>query len=74
MKITLVKNRGVPVSVGVGVNCFELESDVPVHNRSQRIGAEVSGTIVQYEEAFELACWAVENNMFDNVEEHNRCD
>jgi hypothetical protein len=32
MKVTLVKNRGVPVSVGVGANCFALEDGKPVHD------------------------------------------
>lgn len=70
MKVTLVKNRGVPVSVGVGRNCFSLENGVPVHDEAQKIGAEVAGKSKQYQDAFELACWAVENQMYDNTEEH----
>ena len=70
MKISLVKISGVPYSVGVGRYCFPLKDGEPEHETSQQLGAEHTKTLIAYNGAFDLACWAVRNNIYDTIEEH----
>jgi hypothetical protein len=75
IKIELIKVDGIPVSVGAGRFCFSIEGGSITHNESSRIGCQVvveSGVgdrdaIKKYDEAFDLATFAWENQIFDAI-------
>lgn len=70
--VTLVMRNGVPISVGVGRYCFSLENNQVSDNEASRIGSELRGpqTLMEYKEAFDIACLAWGIQEFDTVEEH----
>lgn len=69
-KVVLVINKEVPVSVGVGSNCFPIVDDQITEDNAQRLGATVANKLKHYEDAYNLAIWAWQNQMFDSVEKH----
>jgi len=72
MKIILVKKNGIPVTIGVGRYSFGIEQGKLVQDECQRIGAlTTTGDTTAFLEAWGLAQWAWENQVWDSVEEHN---
>lgn len=69
-EVTLVTINGKPVSVGVGRFCFSIEDDKVADNSDQRVGSVAKGQSARYNEAFELAQFAWDNQIFDAVEKH----
>jgi hypothetical protein len=71
MKVVLVKLHGRPISIGVGGHCFEING-IPQHNDAQKLGSMLKSEAAYqvYEQAYDLACWAWENQIFDSTEEH----
>ena len=70
MKVSLVRINGKPYSIGVGRYCFSLNDDKPIHSEDQRIGSRIVGKEAEYNAAFELACFAAENKLYDAIEDH----
>ena len=70
MKVSLVKINGKSYSIGAGRYCFLLDGGKPIHSEDQRIGSRVAGKEVEYDAAFELACFAAESELYDAVENH----
>ncbi len=70
MKVSLVKINGKSYSIGAGRYCFLLDGNKPIHSEDQRIGSRVVGREAEYNAAFELACFAAENELYDAVENH----
>jgi len=70
MMITLVTNKGKEVSIGVGKYCFTIEDGRLVIDKSAEAGAKFVGKIIQFQEAYSVACWAFSHSMYDNIEAH----
>lgn len=70
MKVSLVRINGKPYSIGVGRYCFPLNDGKLTHSEDQRIGSRVVGKEAEYNAAFELACFAAKNEVFDVIEDH----
>lgn len=70
MKVSLVKVNGKPFSIGVGRYCFPLNGGKPTHSESQRIGSQYADKEAEYDTAFELACLAAKNELYDTTEDH----
>ena len=70
MKVSLVRINGRPYSIGAGRYCFLLNDDEPTHSEDQRVGSRVVGKEAEYNAAFELACVAAKNKLYDAVEDH----
>lgn len=70
MKVVFVKNNGKVVSVGAGIHCFSIKDNQVQDNQDQRFGSRITGTLKQYEEAFELAKIAWEMQECDSEENH----
>ena len=66
MKIELVKINKNPVTVVAGKYAFPIENGRIAHNECSRVGAEYNGNIKDYNDAYELACFAYENNIYDS--------
>jgi hypothetical protein len=76
--VTLVKRKGKAISIGSDRFCFDIENGEVVHNDASRVGCQQKDSDeggnqneTSYNEAFELAQFAWENSMFDNMENHN---
>jgi len=67
MKVILVKRKGLPYSVGCGKYCFFIENDELVKDECL---VWIKHIQKDYEEAFELATFAFQNNIFDSTESH----
>jgi len=68
MKVTLIKLRGMPVSVCVEGWAFPVEKGKLLHAEDQRIGAKIKGKEEEYLNAFDLAHIAWELQDFDATE------
>ncbi len=73
--IILVKRKGKAISIKSDEFCFDIEDGDVTHNRVARLecGQKDSNdggnqNENSYDEAFELAQFAWENSMFDNME------
>jgi len=67
MEISLIFNKLKPISVCVGRFSFAIENGELQHNEDSRAGCDYYGELKNYEEAYELALWGWENQMFDEI-------
>lgn len=83
--ISLVKIRGKPITVGVGKHCFPIENNILIDNENSFMGACALSdqqyceylnipckpqALQEYKEAFELAKFAWDNQLFDSIIEN----
>lgn len=66
-EIILVKVAGIPISVGVGTNCFEIKDGQIQDNIPQKLGAK---SLEKYNLNFNEAKLAWKLQIFDKIEIH----
>lgn len=70
MKVILVTLHKKPITIGVGSFAFSIKDGKVIHNEDSKVGSQVKNELDAYNEAFDLATFAWENEIFDDTEEH----
>lgn len=70
MKVTLVRVKGIDVSVGYGRFCFPIYDNKVQHEESQKAETEYTGMFNQYNFAFQLCSDCYTQYNFGSIEEN----
>jgi len=69
-KVCLVKLKGMPITIVAGSHTFPIENGKLIHSESQQVGCKVNNKSSEYDDAYDLAAWALFHDTYDEIEDH----